>query len=196
MESLERSEAVIEIGKKIVSGLRLGEDVTAQWMAHLVAEKIAAAEAVGAKSSAVEECLDIILKLWEHYYGLPSYMRPMRELDPLLKTLSSLGIGEGANLRYIAHPPSDTELESASEEEKKLFELAVGVDNSARELIRYLISAAAERSVNAINPWLDDAAEADLAAPIERLLSEFVSKSLLTKKVNKSLHESGWCLRS
>ena len=44
MESLDRSKAVIELGKRIVAGLTLGDDVTAQWMAHLVAEKISAAE--------------------------------------------------------------------------------------------------------------------------------------------------------
>lgn len=37
MESLDRSKAVIELGKRIVAGLTLGDDVTAQWMAHLAA---------------------------------------------------------------------------------------------------------------------------------------------------------------
>lgn len=177
MESLERSESVIELGKKIVTSIQLGHDPAAQWMAHLLAEKIEAAETQAGKdkSSAVEGCLDIIVQLWERRYGLPAYVLPMRELDPLLGTLRSLEVGEGASLRYIAQRPSEAELKCATEAEKELFELALEVDNSARELVRYLISAAAERSVSAINPWLEDAAKVGLEVSMERLLSDFVS---------------------
>ena len=68
MESFDHSKAAIELGKRIVAGLKLGNDVTAQWMAHLVAEKIVAAEQASetARDAAVSECVDVILKLWAH----------------------------------------------------------------------------------------------------------------------------------
>ncbi len=58
---------------EIVAGLMLGDDATAQWMAHLVAEKISAAENASEtlRDSAVAECVDVILKLWAHRYTLP-----------------------------------------------------------------------------------------------------------------------------
>lgn len=181
MESLDRSKAVIELGKRIVAGLMLGDDVTAQWMAHLVAEKISAAEEASetVRDSAVAECLDVILKLWAHRYTLPPYMRPLRELDPLLRTLNSLGVNEADELRFFARPPTSEELEGASEDEKELFDFAIGIDRAARELIRYALSVAAERSVNVVNPWLEEVVTGGLEATVELRVSRFVAGGLL-----------------
>lgn len=189
MESLDRSKAVIELGKRIVVGLMLGDDVTAQWMAHLVAEKISAAEDASetTRDSAVAECVDVILKLWSNRYTLPPYMRPLRELDPLLCTLNSLGVNEADELRFFARPPSSEELEGATEDEKKLFEFAIGIDCVARELIRYALSVAAERSVNVVKPWLDEVVKGGLEATVELRVSRFVVEGLLKsqKEPNK-----------
>jgi hypothetical protein len=83
MESLDRSKAVIDLGKRIVTGLKLGDDVVAQWMAHLVAEKIFAAEQAPEDTRDIAEnaCVETILKLWANRYALPPYMRPLRELS-------------------------------------------------------------------------------------------------------------------
>lgn len=181
MESLDRSKAVIELGKRIVAGLKLGDDVTAQWMAHLVAEKIFAAEQAleTERDVAVAECVDVILKLWSHRYTLPLYMRPLRELDPLLRTLNSLGVNEENELRYFSHQPSSEELECATEEEKELFEFAIGIDRVARELICYALSIAGERSVSVVKPWLEDAFKGNLDAALELRISRFVAEGLL-----------------
>ncbi|HCL4366274.1 TPA: hypothetical protein N2D24_002731 [Pseudomonas aeruginosa] len=181
MESLDRSKAIIELGKRIVAGLMLGDDVTAQWMAHLVAEKISAAENASetVRDSAVAECIDAILKLWSHRYMLPPHMRPLRELDPLLHTLNSLGVNEADELRYFARPPSSEELEGATEDEEKLFEFAIGIDHTARELIRYALSVAAERSVNVVKPWLEEVVKGGLEATVELRLTRFVVEGLL-----------------
>lgn len=181
MESLDRSKAVIELGKRIVAGLKLGDDVTAQWMAHLVAEKISAAEHASetAREAAVAECVDVILKLWAYRYTLPPYMRPLRELDPLLRTLNSLGVNEEDELRFFARPPSSEELEGVTEDEKKLFEFAIGIDHAARELIRHALSVAAERSVDVVKPWLEEAFKGSLEATVELRISRFVAEGLL-----------------
>lgn len=181
MESLDRSKAVIELGKRIVAGLKLGDDVTAQWMAHLVAEKISAAEDAPetVRDAAVAECVNVILKLWAHRYTLPPYMRPLRELDPLLRTLNSLGVNEADELRFFMRPPSSEELEGATEDEKKLFEFAIGIDHAARELIRHALSVAAERSIDVVKPWLDEAVKGSLEATVELRISRFVAEGLM-----------------
>lgn len=181
MESLDRSKAVIELGKRIVAGLQLGDDVTAQWMAHLVAEKISAAEDAPetVRDAAVAECVDVIQKLWAHRYTLPPYMRPLRELDPLLRTLNSLGVNETDELRFFSRPPSSEELEGATEDEKKLFEFAIGIDYAARELLRHALCVAAERSADVVKPWLDEAVKGSLDAIVELRISRFVAEGLL-----------------
>lgn len=181
MESLDRSKAVIELGKRIVAGLQLGDDITAQWMAHLVAEKISAAEDAPetVRDAAVADCVDVILKLWAHRYTLPPYMRPLRELDPLLRTLNSLGVNKADELRFLARPPSSEVLEGATEDEKKLFEFAIGIDYAARELIRYALSIAAERSIDVVKPWLEEVAKCGLEATVELRISRFVAEGLL-----------------
>jgi hypothetical protein len=181
MESLERSKAVIELGKRIVAGLKLGNDVTAQWMAHMIAEKISAAEKASeaARHAAVSECVDVILKLWVHRYTLPPYMRPLRELDPLLRTLNSLSVNEADEFRFFSRPPSSEELEDAAEDEKKLFEFAIGIDHAARELIRHALSVAAERSVDLVKPWLEEAFKGNLDVAVELRVVRFVAEGLL-----------------
>lgn len=181
MESLDRSKAVIELGKRIVAGLKLGDDVTAQWIAHMVAERISAAEHASedARDAAIAECIDVVLKLWAHRYTLPPYMRPLRELDPLLRTLNSLGVNRDDELRFFSRPPSSEELEGATEDERKLFEFAIGIDHAARELIRHALSIAAKRSVDVVKPWLDEAFRGSLEATVELRISSFVAEDLL-----------------
>lgn len=131
--------------------------------------------------------MDVILKLWTHRYTLPPYMRPLRELDPLLRTLNSLGVNEADELRFFARPPSSKELEGATDDEKKLFEFALGIDQVARELIRYALSIAAERSVTVVKPWLDQVVKGGLEATVELRVSRFVTEGLLKnqKEANK-----------
>lgn len=181
MEPLDRSKAVIELGKRIVAGLKLGDDVTAQWMAHLVAEKISLAEEASdpLRDIAVSECVNFILKLWAHRYTLPPYMRPLRELDPLLRTLNSLGVNDAIELRFFSRPPSSEELEGATEDEKELFEFAIGIDHVARELIRYALSVASERSVDLVKPWLEEAFRGNLEAAAELQIARFTEECLL-----------------
>ena len=184
MKSLDRSTAVIELGKRIVAGLELSNDVTAQWISHMVAEKILAAEQAPetTRDAATAECVDVILKLWAHRYTLPPYMRPLRELDPLLRTLNSLGVDGADKLRFFTRRPNSEELEGATDEEKQLFEFAVGIDHAARELIRHALGAAAERSVGLVNPWLEEAVKGNLDATVELRIAKFAVDGLLQRQ--------------
>ena len=161
--------------------MKLGDDVNAQWMAHLVAEKISAAEQASeaTRDAAASVCVDVILKLWAHRYTLPPYMRPLRELDPLLRTLNSLGVKEEDELRFFSRPPSSEELDGATEDEKKLFEFAIGIDHVARELIRHALSVAAERSVDLVRPWLEEAFKGNLDVAVELRIARFAVEGLM-----------------
>lgn len=75
-------------------------------------------------------------------------------------------MNEADELRFFTRPPSSEELEGATEDEKKLFEFAIGIDYSARELIRHALSVAAERSVERVEPWLKSAVKGGLEATV------------------------------
>lgn len=177
MESLDRSKAVIDLGKLLVTELNLGDDPLAQWMAHAIAERINTAERASpeARASAQDACMQAILSLWEHRNSLPSHIRPFRELDPLLRTLDSLDVDSGTRFRYFRRHPSVEELESAGLSRNRFLEAAVDVDYSARVLIQYLLSAAAKEATEKVIPWLDAAIDAEADAALELRIVEFVS---------------------
>lgn len=76
-------------------------------------------------------------------------------------------------------PPSEEELENATEDEKKLFKFAIGIDHAAKELIRHAISVAAERSVDLVKPWLEEAYKANLNVTAELRITRFLAEGLL-----------------
>lgn len=177
MESLDRSKAVIDLGKRLVAELNLGDDLLAQWMAHVIAERIDATERASpaGRASAQDTCMQAILNLWEHRNSLPSHMRPFRELEPLLRTLASLDVDSGARFRYFHRHPSDEELEDAEVSGKSFLEAAVNLDYSARALIQYLLGAAAKEATEKAIPWLNAAINAEADAVLELRIVEFVS---------------------
>lgn len=177
MESLDRSKAVIDLGKRLVAELKLGDDMMAQWMAHFIAEHIDAAERATpeARDSAQDACAQAIFKLWEHRNSVPSHIQPFRDLEPLLQTLASLDVGKGPRFRYLPHHPSDQKLEGTEIQESKFLKTAVDLDYSARVLIQYLLSAAAENAADKASPWLEAAIDANADAVLELRVVEFVS---------------------
>jgi len=64
----EPSEAVLALGKKLISELKLGatNDTLARWMIHYLAELIKQAENKADKNYVAnrEKCFDTILALW------------------------------------------------------------------------------------------------------------------------------------
>ncbi len=177
MESLDRSKAVIDLGKRLVAELKLGDDLLARWMAHVIAERIDAAERASpeARASAQDACKEAIFSLWDHRNSLPPHLRPFRELDPLLRTLASLDVDSETLFRYFPRPPSDEDLEAAQAEQKRFLNTAVNLDYSARALIQFLLSAAAQQAADKAMPWLDAAIEAGTDAMLEVRIVEFVA---------------------
>ena len=59
--------------------------------------------------------------------------------------------------------------------------LAIGIDHSPRELIHYLLSAAAKRSTDTVRLWLEEAVKGGLDVKVERVEARFVADGLLSK---------------
>lgn len=175
MESLDRSKAVIDFGKRLVANLNLGDDMMAQWMAHLIAERMDAAESAPPeeRASAQDSCAQAIFELWARRNNLPSHIRPFRDLEPLLQTLVSLNVEGGSRFRYFPQHPSDEELEGAEIQGSQYLKLAVNLDYSARVLIQYLLSSVAESVGDKVNPWLDAAINAKADAVLEARVIKF-----------------------
>ncbi len=95
MENLELQKQIISLGKLLVKELGSEEnvDTLSRWIAHYLAEKILEAEAlliVQEKKDVERECFEIILKLWEQRWVLPSGKRPFEEFEPLLEVLEKI----------------------------------------------------------------------------------------------------------
>ncbi|WP_345863022.1 hypothetical protein [Shewanella algae] len=183
MVSLNRSEAVIELGKRLVTQLSIdNHDILSSWMAHRIAELIKDAENCADDSEVAEACSTAILSLWEHRSSLPEHLRPLGDLEPVIRTLVALDVDDD---EYHFYRPALREAATADVEGdvKEWLDLAIGLDYSARLLIRYALKNAAEKSVLKAEPWVQLALEAGANEGAEALLVKFT----LDKEVNSEL---------
>lgn len=177
MESLERSSAVIDLGKRLIAQLQLGDDEAAQWMAHMLAERIHAAENAPpeGRASAQSSCSELVLQVWERRYSLPTRLRPFKELEPLLRTLDSLDSNSGHRFRFMPEPPGDLNVEEGA---KQMLDIAVKLDAAARVLVHYFLATAAEQASAEAQPWIQSAAQSSADVTLEVRLVSFVAGGL------------------
>lgn len=177
MESLERSRAVINLGKRLVEQLKLGDDEIAQWMAHVLAERIHEAEnaPLEGRVAAQNSCTELVFQLWERRYSLPTSLRPLTKLEPLLRTLNSLDASTGPRFRFMQEPPADMNVE---EDVAKMLKLAERLDDVARILVHYFLATAAEQASEDAVPWIQSAADAGTDVTLEVRVVNFVDGGL------------------
>ncbi len=177
MESLERSNAVIDLGKRLIAQLKLGDDETAQWMAHALAERIKDAENAPpeARIAAQSSCAELVFQLWERRYSLPTQLRPLKSLEPLLQTLNSLDASNGPRFRFVQKPPADVKVE---EDVEQALNLAVKLDDAARILVQYLLAQAAEEASEETQSWIHSAIDAGADVTLEVRIASFVDGGL------------------
>jgi hypothetical protein len=154
MATSARSQAITELGKKLVAELRLDDsnDTLSRWVAHYVAEKMdaAALETGELRKTAERECFEAILSLWEHRRVFPDRRRPFKDFENLFSTLSTLDV-QGRSFRYFRENPEADELGG---EPLKWLRAAEGVDDAARALIRFFLAAACEGAVDNGREWV------------------------------------------
>ncbi len=177
MESLERSNAVIDLGKRLVAQLKLGDDETAQWMAHALAERIHDAENAPSEGAAAAQssCAELVFQLWERRFSLPSQLCPLKKLEPLLRTLDSLDASNGPRFRFMQEPPADVKVEEGVEQ---ALNLAVKLDDAARILVQYFLAQAAEEASEETQPWIQSAVDAGADVTLEVRIVSFVDGGL------------------
>jgi hypothetical protein len=160
MVASQRSEALLELGRRLVEQLDSDDDLLTSWMAHYIAELIQAVETAtpSAKPSAEATCAREIRALWDHRASLPPRVRPLTELDPILKTLARLG---GSNAHHLHRPSADAAGEPDNETRRWL-DRAEQLDQAASELVRYAIQAATRGATSTATPWLELAEGAGL----------------------------------
>ena len=166
---------MLELGKRLVSQLDASDDFLASWMAHHVAQRIKDAEESPkeGRAAATEACAKAILELWEHRSALPDQARPLRDLDPVMRTLASLDVDQ-TRFRYHPELLREVEMAAADEGAKKWLELAIGLDHSARLLIQFVLRAAAQEATARAKPWVELAASAGANDYAERSVVKFI----------------------
>lgn len=141
MDSSEPSKAVIDLGKRIVAEVGIGDDerdTLGRWLAHDLAQKIKDAEDLRGPEgvAAREACTTAILKLWEHRAVFPRSQRPFANVETALKILERLDPANSAN-RYFQpprRPPAKDDW----------LETATAVDRAARVILRACARLAVE----------------------------------------------------
>lgn len=168
---------MIELGKRLIAQLKLGDDELTQWMAHVLAERIHNAETVPPEGrvAAQNSCAELVFQLWAQRYSLPPRLRPLKMLEPLLGTLDALDVTNGPRFRFMHQPPADVEVE---EDVAKLLGLAVKLDDASRILVQYFLAAAAEEASEESKPWIQSAVDAEADVTLEVRIIGFVNGGL------------------
>lgn len=147
-------------------------------MAHHIADLI---QQVGAKTgeaklAAERTCFEAILNLWEHRAELPNGKRPFQDMEPVLRAVESLD-PENNTPRYFrtARPPRGGTVEKA--ESEMWLDTVEGLDYSAKVLIGYCLSAAADVAKDKSSDWVKLAEAAGAEDGVSEIVIRFVSSA-------------------
>lgn len=154
MVSLNRSEAVVALGRRLAAQLDDGGDLAAVWLSHLLAERINDAETAPPelKGAAQQACVELILELWRHNACFPDKARPYADMDPILRAIESLD-PERSEFRYARRARHAAGSASLPEDAQRWLKFASGVDNTARYLVEVALSQAVEASGSTASEW-------------------------------------------
>ena len=93
MAKLSRSNATLELGRRLVAQLDEG-DFLGAWMAHHIADLILQAETFSSADqvAAMSVCRAAVLELWERRRSFPRGRRPFDSFDPVLRAIAALDV--------------------------------------------------------------------------------------------------------
>ena len=149
MDSSETPHKIISLGRQLVAQLSVHDrtDIFSRWVAHYVAEQIAAIEiSTGQEKAAAEkQCFDAILTLWSHRNKLPDGLRPLESFEPVLRALARLDPEEPRSMYYhFQRSPETTEEPS---EVSQLVDFVISLDRVARILIEFALDLATAKAL-------------------------------------------------
>lgn len=167
------------LGKKLETNLeKVNGDEISAWMAHFIAEKMAAiGPARGkAKVSAQRECFEVILTLWGYQGYFPHDIRPFKEFDPIFRAMAHIDPNKNSpsffrNENGDHQPPKEI---------KQSVEFISNLDAAARIIISFFVRESILHATNeATLGWLDainGLAQSDEARIILKLAPELDAK--------------------
>nr|WP_315848391.1 hypothetical protein [uncultured Rhodoferax sp.] len=144
MESIERSKAVIALGKRLVKSLAKENDLTAEWMAHLIAERMDAIEhaSPAEKAAAEEACANAIYELWSHRFSAPKGVNLLHQAEPIARALASLD-PERKEFRFFSEAMGFARAEDLKNPNDWL-KLAQQLDRTCKDLIHFALQKGAD----------------------------------------------------
>ena len=126
-------------------------------MAHAIAEKMQSADAAqgDARTAVMNDCAELILKVWSHRSELPNGKRPFESFEPIFKVLEALddqtpryryfgGLRDGRASKPEELPDIQAWVERAKE-----------IDEAARGLVKFCVTKAADAAALEGRGWLE-----------------------------------------
>lgn len=169
-------KATLELGRKLTRELDLDRsvDTLGRWMAHYIAELIRDVEKANdeERPAKMRACREAILSLWKHRHELPG-KRPFEELEPILRALESLD-PDDSTPRYFRSAKAAAEEADEKDETRSWLKLIDGLDYSARMLIRYCLTQAAQTALDKSVEWVALAEAAGLDEGVEFLVTRVI----------------------
>lgn len=144
---------VISLGRKIVDGLRQ-DDLLSQWMAHHIAERMAALEHVAAASrqQAEDDLAALILRLWEHGRGNAFSEDPTRLTDSVVRAVAKLDPEpDEPYFRAFGFVPRP---DGTGTELDEYLRVALSLDSEVQRLILGLVTCAAALAEDQETEWI------------------------------------------
>lgn len=181
-----RGEATLQLGRKLTQELALDKsgDTLGLWMAHYTAELIHDAENASAEErpAKMQVCSEAILNLWRRLHELPDGKRPFEEHEPILRALESLD-PDADTPRYYRSAKTASEGEEEDTAAKSWLQRIDSLDYSARLLIRYCFTRAAQTTLDKAAEWvaLAEATGADDQIEVHIIRAVADENDLLTK---------------
>lgn len=176
MESLRRSKAVIALGKLLVASLSEGDDLTAEWMAHLIAERMDAVEHAPPleKADAEEACANAIYKLWSHRFSAPHGVNLLHQAEPIARALVSLD-PDKKEFRYFSDAVGLAKAEDLKSPNDWL-KLAHQLDRTCKDLIHFALQKGADGGMASqqFKDTLEKVLDAEADVHFEVLLVDFL----------------------
>lgn len=168
----------MDLGRALVEelGLEPGVDTLSRWMAHHVAEMIEDVETANVEDRPAKsaECAKTILNLWERRHQLPDGKRPFEDLEPILRTLESLDPADDTP-RFFRSQRMTVDETKENAETREWLKFADGLDYSAKVLIGYCLTLAAQTALDKSKNWVALAEAAGLEDGIDLPVVRFVS---------------------
>jgi len=188
MEPSERSEAIMALGKKLVTeqGFDGSVDTLGRWMAHHIAELIHDSESASSddRIAKMVNVREAVLALWKHRHVLPSGRSPFAGMEPIFNALESLDPST-PHFRYFSPSRAPGLGDREPDEVQKYVEMAKTIDQASKTIINFCIAEAAKRALDTSKEWVQLANEADADEGFDITLIRIIAaRSDLLKPAN------------